>query len=200
MVQPVSYSCYKPECSHLSFRSFTRYVCHLRNNHSHEPNFKVNCPVKGCFRCYSVISSLNSHMRRKHKYDIEAEVDVRIHGDNLDTNDEVLQLVNDDPCTGEIIPLDGNENKENGDSDHISVRELALYALKTQELNQLSDSATDKVLESTSHLLQQNEENLKKRVRRCLQNSAVNVKDIEGLEDVLNIEIMVIDRMLIRFR
>ena len=155
MSEPVSYSCYKSECSHLSFMSLTRYVCHLRDNHSHEPNFKVTCPAKACFRSYSVISSLNSHMCRKHKYDIEDEVHLTTEG------------------------------KENRDPETISVKELALYALKTQELNQLSDSATDRVLESTSHLLQQNEENLKKRVRTCLQNNGVNVTDIDGLEDVL---------------
>ena len=72
-------------------------------------------------------------MCRKHKYDIEDEVHLTTEG------------------------------KENRDPETISVKELALYALKTQELNQLSDSATDRVLESTSHLLQQNEENLKKK-------------------------------------
>lgn len=75
-----------------------------------------------------------------------------------------------------------NENMEPND---ICVRKLALYALKTQELNQLSDRATDQVLESTSDLLQQNEQNLKKRVRVCLEKNGMNVREIDGLEDVL---------------
>ena len=96
-----------------------------------------------------------------------------------------MQLVNDAGLhPGSIMQLDGNKSKENRNPETISVKKLALYALKTQELNQLSDSAIDRVLKSTSHLLQQNAENLKKRVRACLQNG-VNVTDIDGLEDVL---------------
>lgn len=174
------YMCKKSECSHLSFKTFTRYLSHVRNIHSHEHNFKVTCPAKGCFRSFSVISSMRSHLRRKHKA-IESQDDVVGNQDCLNVNDDAA---NDDEGCLDMNAAQLNHS-ENIDPNNICVRELALYALKTQELNQLSDSATDQVLESTSDLLQQNEENLKKRVRVCLENSGMNVRDIDGLEDVL---------------
>ena len=62
---------------------------------------------------------------------------------------------------------------------------MALYALKTQEFNQLSDTATDGILENTRQLLEQNEENLKQKVKKCIQNNGIHVKDIPGLENLL---------------
>ena len=40
------FSCYKVECSHLSFPSFKRYLNHIRNTHSFEPNFQITCTVQ----------------------------------------------------------------------------------------------------------------------------------------------------------
>lgn len=179
MAETERYMCKKSECSHLSFRTFTRYLTHVRNNHSHETNFKVTCPAEGCFRSYSLISSMRSHLRRKHKA-------MASQDDVVNINEDCSDFTDANECGFDnIVQFNHNENNENIDPDNISVRELALYALKTQELSQLSDIATDRVLESTSHLLQQNEENLKKRVRICLQNSGMNVRDINGLADVL---------------
>ena len=124
---------------------------------------------------------MRSHLRRKHKA-IETQEDVLSNQDCLDVNDGVAN--DDDYCLDmNVAQLNHNENIDPND---ICIRKLALYALKTQELNQLSDSATDQVLESTSDLLQQNEENLKERVRVCLENSGMNVRDINGLEDLLH--------------
>ncbi len=175
------------ECSHLYFQTFARYLIHLRNNHCYEPNFKVTCPIEGCFRSYSKIKSLTSHLLRKHKV-TESHDD--IGSNQLDVSHVTLDstdgAANDDQCHfGNTAHFNHNEMKENTDPEDISVKVLALYALKTQELNNLSDNATDRVLESTSQLLQQSEENLKKPVRICLQNSGINVRDIDGLEDVL---------------
>ena len=67
----------------------------------------------------------------------------------------------------------------------ISVRQLALYALKTQEFNRLSDVATDAILESTHQLMMQSGEHLKAKVSKFVQDSGLNVKDIDGLETLL---------------
>ncbi len=67
------------------------------------------------------------------------------------------------------------------DATDISVKEMALFALKMQEFNKL----TDAILENTFQLLGQEEEHLKAQVKKCIGNTGLDVKDIEGLEELL---------------
>ena len=64
------FSCYKVECSHLSFPSFKRYLNHIRNTHSFEPNFQITCTVLSCFQTFKVFSSFIAHLYRKHQEQI----------------------------------------------------------------------------------------------------------------------------------
>ena len=166
------FKCVKTHCLHLSFTSFKKYLSHVRNYHVHEPNFEMRCPVESCFRSYTLISSLRSHMRRKHRHEVEFENDL------LDHTQE------DDGC--EIEDASQTDcNKDRMGARDISVKEMALFALKTQEFNRLSDTATDTILENTSQLLEQNEEHLKAQVKACIEKTGLHLKDIEGLEELL---------------
>ena len=83
-------------------------------------------------------------MRRKHR----AEVD--LHNDKHD------DIVPEDECQNvfeDSIPSHCNEDTMIFNSHDISDKEIALFALKTQEFNRLSDKATDTILESTFQLL-----------------------------------------------
>ena len=167
--------CVKPRCLHLSFVSFKRYLSHVRNYHVHEPNFEIRCPAESCFRSYSLISSLTSHIRRKHR----AEVDL-----NNDKND----FVPEDECQNSFedsFPSHCNEDTMICNSHDISDKEIALFALKTQEFNRLSDKATDGILESTFQLIEQKEEHLKAQVKKCIGNAGLELKKNKGLEELL---------------
>lgn len=166
------FMCENPDCFHLSFLSFKRYLNHVRNRHSYEPNFKIVCPFEGCFRSYKVLSSLTSHIARKHNTELEVDLNVgATQPDDGNPDDE--------------LRLDCNNENEAEWTDDIPVKILALYALKTQELNRLTDSATNQILQSTSQLLEQNDSYVKQGVKQCLQNSGIDVKDVDGLEDLL---------------
>ena len=170
------FKCVKPRCSHLSFVSFKKYVSHVRNYHVHEPNFKIKCPADSCFRSYSLISSLTTHMRRRKHYPEDL---------NKDKNDDIVledecQNVLEDP-----IPLHSNQETIKCNSHDISEKEIALFALKTQEFNRLSDKATDAILESTFQLIEQKEDHLKAEVKKCFANAGHELKEIEGLEELL---------------
>lgn len=169
------FKCVKTHCLHLSFTSFKKYLSHVRNYHVHKPNFEIRCPVESCFRSYTLISSLRSHRRRKHRHEVELENDL--------LNDHTQE---DDGC--EIACEDASQtdcNKDRMDARDISVKEMALFALKTQEFNRLSDTATDTILENTCQLLEQNEEHLKTQVKACIKKTGLHLKDIEGLEELL---------------
>jgi hypothetical protein len=67
-----------------------------------------------------------------------------------------------------------------------SPRHLALYALKTQEINRLTDTATNGIMDNTSELLEQHEVHVKEKIRLCLEKSGIKINDIDGLKDVMN--------------
>ena len=90
----------------------------------------------------------------------------------------------DDGNPDDELRLDYNENEAER-TDDIPVKLLALYALKTQELNRLTDSTTNQIIQSTSQLFEQNDSYVKQGVKQCLQNSGIDVKDVDGLEDLL---------------
>ena len=70
------FKCVKTDCFNLSFTSFKRYLNHLRCYHIPEPNFKLTCPVETCFRSYSLLSSLTSHIRRIHRGELNFDNDL----------------------------------------------------------------------------------------------------------------------------
>ena len=47
----------------LSWRSLLR---HTFETHSSEPNFKFICGIDGCLQSFTLYSSINSHIQRKH--------------------------------------------------------------------------------------------------------------------------------------
>ena len=118
-------------------------------------------------------------MRRKHKGDLDYAVDCEVNDMNGDITQDNDHLVAD--STLDSIEM-GCNNKHN---TYISVKEMALFALKTQEFNQLGDTATDAVLENTYELMEQNEDYFKKQVKLCIEHSIVDIKDIEGFEELL---------------
>ncbi len=119
-------------------------------------------------------------MRRKHRDEVELQSDL--------ISDHSAQ---DDDCQTTFEKSDQvhcNEERMDCDTHDISVREMALFALKTQEFNRLSDIATDTILGNTYQLLEQNEEHLKAKVKKCIEKTGLDVKDIEGLEELLESE------------
>ena len=120
------------------------------------------------------ISSLRSHMRRKHRHEVEFENDLNDHTQEDDVCDIACEDVSQTDC-----------NKDKMDGQDISVKEMALFALKTQEFNRLSDTATDTKHKNTCQLPEQNEEHLKAQVKACIEKTGFDLKDIEGLEELL---------------
>ena len=135
----------------------------------------LRCPVESCFRS-TLMSSLRSHMRRKHRHEVEFEKDLSDHTQEVDDCDIACEDASQTDC-----------NKDKMDGRDISVKEMALFALKMQEFNRLSDTATYTILENTCQLLEQNKEHLKAQVKACIEKTGFDLKDIEGLEELLKL-------------
>ena len=111
--------------------SFKRYLSHVQNSHSYEPNFNIVCPVEGCFQSYGVLSSLTSHISQKRQINLD-----------LNASDSAIDVAQESNTDDEMQRHFYGERES--DTENISVKPFALYALKTQELNRLN--ATNKIL------------------------------------------------------
>ena len=168
------FQCQKPDCAHLLFASLQRYLNHVRNNHSHEPNFFIVCPAERCFRSYGVVSSLTSHISRKHKTFGE-DTGINLDDDSFGMEVDIAQEPRSDILAQDCdIP------------HNISVKTLVLNAVKAQELNRVSDIATDNILQNTFELLEQNDNYVKQGIKRCLKDSGINLENVSGLPDLFD--------------
>ena len=167
--------CSKPDCAHLVFPSFKRFLNHLRNTHSHEADFKVMCLATGCFQTFTVFSSFTSHLSRKH-----GKIDQLLleGGQNEDIDDQLVADTLDTAGDSE------DEHIQDGIEEY-SLRSLALYALKTQELNRISDKALNDILDNTNSIVEQNLGSFKLGVKRRLQDANLDISTIEGLPELL---------------
>ena len=138
--------------------SCKRYSNHVRNSHSYKPNFNIVCPVERCFQSYGVLSSLTSHISQKRQINLD-----------LNASDSAIDVAQESN-TDDEMQLHFYGERESG-TENISVKPLALYSLKTEELNRLN--ATDKILQRTFQLIEQNENHLKEGITRCLQDSGI---------------------------
>lgn len=170
--------CSKPVCSHLEFATFKRYLNHLRNTHSHEADFKVTCTANGCFQTFTVFSSFTSHLSRKHR-------DVDIVGDLLLQNEIEVEEVTHAGNEFSDSEDDNEDEHIQGEHEEYSLRSLALYVLKTQEMNRLSDTSLNANLDNTDEIVEQNLEFFKVGVKRCLQDANLDVGAIQGMEELL---------------
>ena len=151
------FSCYKVECSHLSFPSFKRYLNHIQNTHSFEPNFQITCTVSGCFQTFKVFSSFTAHLYRKHQEQIS-----RLNA--IGTDDTTLSNAHEDE-EREDEYITGEEDPE---LEEKATRSLFLSTLKMQETRALTDTVTSDVLGHVKDVVAQNFSHLKERVQRCL--------------------------------
>lgn len=166
------FSCYKVECSHLSFPTFKRYLNHIRNSHSFEPNFKIACTVEGCFQTFTVFTSFTSHLYRKHQGHI------RLTSDDCG-QDESTSLVVDEHQE-DISHEDDSRLEEK------STRSLFLSVVKMQEIHMLTDSATSDILNYVKDVVDQKVNHFKERVQRCLKVEGMAVDEVEGSEEALD--------------
>lgn len=125
-----------------------------------------------CNQCFRKFSPFKSHFRREER---KEELGRLFHAGNA--NDE-------NNFSGGEKDLQENEEDEEDKVENMK-QSLALYLLKTKELNQLSHQALNSILENTSDLVESSLESLKDKIKSCLTANGLELGDINGLTDVL---------------
>ena len=179
------YACYKPECSHLPLKSFKKLVAHIRRTHSHDPNFIVTCGIPGCCKTYRLFSSFESHISRNHSELLE---------ETEQANDEDISVQEDSECPDypdALSSMDESDDSKSEDEENEeerrekTLRNMALFILKTRECNRLSQTAMNNVMDETRHLVSMSMKHFQSRVEKCVTKSGTEVGDVDGLRELL---------------
>lgn len=126
------------------------------------------------------MNSYKSYLRRKH-----ANVDLKAI---IDDRDEVYS---DSESVGEEVNLDQaddqnhfmNENEEECEEEE-NKRLDALYVLKTREINQLTQTAVNNIVEDSTILVRNTVEKVRKGVEECLEDAGILLDSIPGLQQL----------------
>lgn len=180
------YACYKPECSHLPFKSFQRLVAHIRRTHSHDPNFLITCGIPGCCKTYRLFSSFESHIYRNHSELLEEETEQASDEDISDQED--LECPDYPDVLSSMDESDDSESVDEDNEEEIrekTLRNMALFMLKTRECNRLSQTAMNNVMDETRYLVSMSVKHFQSRVEKCVTQSGIEVGDVDGLRELL---------------
>ena len=121
--------------------------------------------------------SFKSHIRRKHGNNAFLAVEVQqneVNGE-LDMNDG--ELADSDNEYDQHL-LDQENSVEN------LTRFLALFILKTKEMNQLSQQALNAIVSNTEDIVEQSMDSLKTKVVRCLHENGIQPEEVQGLNTI----------------
>lgn len=180
------YVCYKPECSHLPFKSFQRLVAHIRRTHSHDPNFLITCGIPGCCKTYRLFSSFESHIYRNHSELLEEETEQASDEDISDQED--LECPDYPDVLSSMDESDDSESVDEDNEEEIrekTLRNMALFMLKTRQCNRLSQTAMNNGMDETRHLVSMSVKHFQSRVEKCVTQSGIEVGDVDGLRELL---------------
>ena len=169
-----------PYCGEFTGQTFDRYLHHIRFVHSNEPKFTISCTY--CGQVFKKYSSFKSHLDRKHKQQCAQDHSIdegdEAHGINDGTGVPTEDYAEDDDQADEEVD-------EVTDIEKIT-KFIALFVLKTKEVNLVSQQAIDSMLENTKSLVDHCLQTLGGEVKLCLARNGLDWAEIDGLQEVFN--------------
>ena len=137
--------------------------------HSHDPNFRVVCGVRGCTRTYHNFYSFRKHIRRVH---LEVEVEPAVA--------DAQQMVTNMDMNGGVTHL---EKPTSRDICGFELRNSALFLLKSKEVHKVSQLALDEMISEFAAMTSSELETLKAKVYASLQAAGINPDNVAGVPE-----------------
>ena len=175
-----------PCCGRIA-ESLGHLLRHVRLFHFGTPGFRtLKCNLEGCrkiFKKYAVF--------RNHIYEHHANSAVNIsHSNNSSTNNNSTN----NRSTNTIYNDTDSDSGENMDTEIIShvtssdsmKKAAAIWILKTQEINKLTQSTTEKIMQDTGALYEAALSNLHSDVVSKLQEEGVEISTIHKLSSIFS--------------
>ena len=136
--------------------------------HSHDPNFNIRCGIDSCTMLYQNYASFRRHLKRKHPSLAGCRRE-----ESRSTSPEDTMDLGDDP------PL-GNNCDE---TDACSLRQRAMFVLKTREVHKVSSQALSDIMTDFTVMMEGILDDVHDKVEATLRTN--NIPDI-GLKEMFH--------------
>lgn len=146
---------------------------HIGLVHAHKPYFHIVCGINGCPCMYRNYNSFRKHLRRKHPCTPAQE-------------DEQLSIA--EPTVLEVPDDDHTVDTGTATSEEQSKLHAAMFILKTKEVNGVSQTATNELLQELSSVVQMTVNSIKVDVCSILRRHAIDAKVIGEVSEVFQKE------------
>ena len=155
----------------------TGVLKHIGLVHANEPNFNVSCGIQGCPRTYKNYYSFRKHLQRRHQ---DCLVSKPFSNPSLGLSTDCVDGMTDLQQLGMTNKEDTPESQVNITKNH----NPALFILKTKEVLNLSQSATNIILNDVAEIVQQTVIKLEARVSCVLSSNSIDRNEVIGLNEV----------------
>ena len=175
-------------CDHFSATSIGGVLRHVGAVHVHEPHFHLVCGINGCPRTYQNYNSFRKHLRRRHaKYLVTSGCEAPSETSTEDVlpflgvaETELLDSGSEAPLVDPLqarIVMDQERSRQSA----------AMFLLKTKEVNGVSQTALNELVEDVSLMVETTVDTIKANVEEVLVRNGIREK-IHGLNEVFEME------------
>ena len=174
-----------PLCSHFAAPTLKTVVRHIGAVHSHDPAFHVRCGVEDCPRTYRNYHTYKKHMYTKHRSLLNLSVTETAREEDIssqlvsNTSQSAEEIIMDDvtsfsePNVSELEAGCSEHEASEHNSSHQMITDKrkasALFLLKAKEVNKISQSGLNAIIQDFTTLLDQKINSLKVEVSRVLR-------------------------------
>ena len=161
-------------CNHFTTTTMAAVLKHVGCVHAHEPNFHIVCGIQGCPRTYKNYHSFRKHLRRHHPDCMSSNETERV----IATDDTII----DDVDCSMIEEVEVTEHAEETRQER--KKSAALFVIKTKEVLNISQTATDQILNDVSDMMRNTVHHVERKVSCVL--AANNITVGEELHKIFN--------------
>lgn len=157
-----------PLCSHFATPTLKAVVRHVGAVHSHDPAFHVRCGVEDCPRTYRNYLTYKKHMYTKHRSVLNLSVmETARETDTSSTSAD--EVITDDVALFSEPDVEPEGEHISSDQMIADKKASALFLLKAKEVNKISQSSLNAIIQDFTTLLDQRVDSLKVEVSRVLR-------------------------------
>ena len=149
-------------CSHFAAPTLKAVIRHIGAVHSHDAFFHVYCGIEGCPRTYKSFHSYKKHMYSKHRYILDI------------SQPAIPPPINPVTATAMENP-DDEPTLEMPESQVSRKVSAALFIMKAKEVNKISQSSLNVLLQDVTTMLEQKISKLETDICRALATRGIEM-------------------------
>ena len=173
-------------CFEFQAHTLNILLNHIGRCHSSDPNFNILCGIDACARSYGNYRAFRNHISAKHAHFLDDNGNQPSFMDTVFAPNYTTEQHHDDSSNS------SSDSDEDEFNPHLLKRQMtkanAYFLLKTKEEGRNTQKCLGKIVSTTSEIVKNSVNVVKAQMVSALENSGLDYKDIQGLEEVFSDE------------